>query len=67
MQLQSRSEGDFYCKPPVAISSHFNETKWIRAAHPVMEGVNDDHELSVDYCNVFEKSLEVSWIGNHCI
>nr|XP_029712116.1 solute carrier family 22 member 8-like [Aedes albopictus] len=51
-------DGDFYCKPPVAISSHFNETKWIRAAHPVMEGVNDDHELSVDYCNVFEKSLE---------
>nr|XP_019529218.2 organic cation transporter protein-like [Aedes albopictus] len=60
--------GDFFCKPPLSISSHYDETKWIKASHPVTEKVNDD-EFTVDYCNVFENSLQyyndpnlTSWI-----
>ncbi|XP_001649362.2 organic cation transporter protein [Aedes aegypti] len=49
--------GEFYCKPPLSVSSHFDETKWIKASHPVVEKVND-HEYTVDYCKVFENNLE---------
>lgn len=49
--------GEFYCKPPTSISSDFDRTKWIMASHPVKETLSNG-EYSIDYCNVFNNSLQ---------
>ncbi|XP_062545391.1 organic cation transporter protein-like [Armigeres subalbatus] len=49
--------GEYYCKPPTSISSHFNVTRWIMASHPLKQSVSSG-EIIIDYCNVYEDRLQ---------
>lgn len=47
--------GEYYCRPPNN-SAAVNESEWIQSMHPVIQKIESNDELIIDYCNVFAKN-----------